>query len=105
MQVGLAPEIFFVLLAALVGGLSVKLFKLQPIIGYILGGVIFGSIFSLKSGQIEKIAEIGAILLLFSSGIELSLNKLSKVVKVSVLGGILQMLVVTGLLYLLLQLF
>ncbi len=105
MQVGLAHEIFFVLLAALVGGLSVKLFKLQPIIGYILGGVIFGSIFSLKSGQIEKIAEIGAILLLFSSGIELSLNKLSKVVKVAVLGGILQMLVVTGLLYLLLQLF
>lgn len=105
MQVGLAHEIFFVLLAALIGGLSVKLFKLQPIIGYILGGVIFGSIFSLKSGQIVKIAEVGAILLLFSSGIELSLNKLSKVVKVAVLGGVLQMAVVTGLLYLLLQLF
>jgi CPA2 family monovalent cation:H+ antiporter-2 len=105
MQVGLAHEIFFVLLAALVGGLSVKLLKLQPIIGYILGGVIFGSLFSLRNGQIEKIAEIGAILLLFSSGLELSLRKLSKVAKIAVLGGIAQMIVVSVLLFLLLQVF
>jgi CPA2 family monovalent cation:H+ antiporter-2 len=100
MQVGLAHEIFFVLLAALTGGLLVRLLKLQPIIGYIIGGVVFGSILQIKTGQIEKMAELGAVLLLFSTGIELSLNKLSKVAKLAVFGGLLQIVLVTGLIYL-----
>ncbi len=102
MQVGLAHEIFFVLLAALVGGLLVRLAKLAPIVGYIIGGVVFGAILRVDTVQIAKIAEIGAILLLFSTGIELSLTKLTRVAKVAVFGGILQIILVTILVYLVL---
>jgi len=102
MEVGFAHEIFFVLLAALAGGLIVRLLKIQPLVGYILAGVVFGSILPIKTGQIEKLAEVGAILLLFSTGIELSLKKLAKVVKVAVIGGIIQILAVTAISYFLL---
>ena len=102
MQVGLAHEIFFVLLAALIGGLSARLLKLAPIIGYIVGGVIFGGVFGVRGSQVATLAEIGAILLLFSTGIELSLTKLSRVVKIAVFGAIIQIILVTALVYLLL---
>ncbi|HJX59511.1 hypothetical protein A2V61_00890 [Candidatus Woesebacteria bacterium RBG_19FT_COMBO_47_8] len=99
MQPGLAPEVFFVLLAALCGGLLVRLLKLQPIVGYILAGVVFGSIFPVYGGQIQKLAEIGAVLLLFSVGIELSLSKLARVAKVAVIGAIIQMAFISLLAY------
>jgi CPA2 family monovalent cation:H+ antiporter-2 len=102
MEVGPAREIFFVLLAALSGGVLVRFLKLQPIVGYILAGIIF-SLFSIKVGSAAKLAEIGAILLLFSVGIEVSLNKLSRVVKVAVLGGILQIIISTSLVFILLS--
>ena len=104
MEVGLAREIFFVLLAALSGGVLVRFLKLQPIVGYILAGIFF-SFFSVKIGSAEKLAEIGAILLLFSVGIEVSLDKLSRVVKIAVVGGILQILLTTFLMFPLLNAF
>ncbi len=104
MEVGLAREIFFVLLAALSGGVLVKFLKLQPIVGYILAGIVF-SFFSVKIDSAGKLAEIGAILLLFSVGIEVSLDKLSRVAKVAVIGGILQIIISTSLVFLLLGAF
>lgn len=98
MEVGLAREIFFVLLAALSGGVLVRFLKLQPIVGYILAGIVF-SFFSVKIDSAGKLAEIGAILLLFSVGIEVSLDKLSRVVKVAVIGGILQIALTTLLMF------
>lgn len=77
-----------------------RLLKLQPIIGYILGGVVFGSIVGIHGEQITRMAEIGAVLLLFTTGIELSLNKLSRVAKLAVFGGILQIVLVTAIIYL-----
>lgn len=104
MQVGIAHEIFFVLLTALVGGLLVRLLKLSPIIGYIIGGIVFGSIFGISGFQIARLAEIGAILLLFSTGVELSLSKLTRVAKVVVVAGLAQIIIMVFVSYLLLLL-
>ncbi|MFZ5932889.1 MAG: sodium:proton exchanger, partial [Patescibacteria group bacterium] len=53
-------DLFFVLAAALSGGLVVRLFKFQPLLGYIIAGVVFGSVFPIAGSGIEKLAEIGA---------------------------------------------
>lgn len=68
--------------------------KLPTIIGYLLTGIIAGPyalaiIQSLK--EIELMAEIGIILLLFSIGLEFSLNHLLKIRKIVFWGGLLQL--------------
>ena len=97
-------DLFLVLIAALTGGLAVRLLKLQPLLGYIIAGVVFGSLFPMDSG-IGKLAEIGAILLLFSIGLELSLTRLGRVLKVALLGASVQIILVTTLSYFLLGIF
>jgi len=92
MDVSLVRDLFLVLSAALFGGLVVKILKLQPIIGYILSGFIFGIFFPSLTGGISKLAELGAILLLFSIGLELTLSRLEKMFKVAVIGGALQII-------------
>jgi CPA2 family monovalent cation:H+ antiporter-2 len=95
--------VLFILASALIGGLIAKLFKLQPIVGYLLAGLVFGGIYS--PGLVaQKLAEIGIILLLFSIGIELSFSRLAKVFKVVFLTAIFQMLLVTAILYFLFKL-
>lgn len=91
----IAP-LFLILLAALVGGLFSKLLKLPSLVGYILAGVIGGAFFYFDPGTSQNIAELGAILLLFSVGLELSLEKLMRVGKVAILGAILQILIVSS---------
>lgn len=94
MELGFIGNLFFVLAAALVGGLGAKLLRFQPIIGYIIAGVIFGSISPLEVIGIERLAEIGVILLLFSIGLELSLSRLVKVFRTATFGAIAQMVIV-----------
>ena len=90
MDVSLVKDLFLVLSAALFGGLIVKILKLQPIIGYILSGFVFGIFFPSLTGGVLKLAEFGAILLLFSIGLELTLSRLEKIFKAAVIGGFLQ---------------
>ncbi len=85
-------NLFFILLAALIGGLIAKLAKLPSLVGYIAAGIIGGLIFALDGVTIQNIAELGVILLLFSVGLEVSLEKLLKVGKVAILGSILQII-------------
>lgn len=105
MQTAFTRDLFLVLTAALSGGLSLRLLKLQPIIGYIIAGVIFGAIFPIQGLGIERLAELGAILLLFSVGIELSLSRLERVLRVALLGASIQIILVTLLGYFLLGMF
>jgi len=98
-------NLFLVLVAALSGGLAVRLLKFQPLLGYIVAGVVFGSIFPITGSGIEKLAEIGAILLLFSIGLEVSLSRLGRVLRVALLGASVQIVLVTFLSYVLLGLF
>ena len=92
MNISLA--LLLVLVTAVLGGFVAKSLKLQPLIGYIIGGVVLKTVFPSVVG-ISRLAEIGAILLLFSVGVELSISRLTRVLKKIALGASLQ-LVFTG---------
>jgi CPA2 family monovalent cation:H+ antiporter-2 len=68
--------------------------KVPTILGYLLTGVLVGpSMLGIISSHddIELIAEIGVVMLLFSIGLEFSLNHLLKIRKIVFLGGFLQL--------------
>lgn len=68
-------------------------FKIVPIVGFLIAGVIIGpNALALVQDQelVDILAEIGIILLLFTIGIEFSLEKLSRIKKAIFLGGGLQ---------------
>lgn len=89
-------NLFFILLAALIGGLIAKLFKFPSLVGYIIAGVAGGVVLALDGGTIQDIAELGVILLLFSVGLEVSFEKLLKVGKVAIVGSLLQIIIFSG---------
>ncbi len=69
--------------------------KVPTIIGYLITGVVTGPhLLSLINAhqEIELMAEIGVVLLMFTIGIEFSLQHLIKIRKVVFLGGLLQFL-------------
>jgi len=70
--------------------------QLPSIVGFLIAGIILGpSVLKIISNpeQIEIMAEIGVILLMFSVGLELSLKELVSIRKILLLGGGLQVLV------------
>ena len=97
--------LFLITIAAAIGGILAKSLKLPSLIGFIVVGIIFGVFIpeNLKAGA--DLAQIGIILLLFTIGIELSFDRLSKFFKVGIFGAILQIILVTASSYLLLNLF
>jgi CPA2 family monovalent cation:H+ antiporter-2 len=104
-NLGLLNIIFIFLLASFLGGLAARILKLQPFVGYIIIGILFGSFLPKDLIEIDKLAEIGAILLLFSLGLELSLSKLQRILKVAVWGGIIQLVFSSVLFFIILLLF
>ena len=69
--------------------------KIPTIVGYLLTGIIVGpSMLGIISSphEIELMAEIGVVMLLFTIGIEFSLNHLLKIRRIVFLGGFLQFL-------------
>lgn len=94
MDQSLVQSLFFVLTAALIGGVAVRVLRLPSLIGYILAGVVGSILFPSRFGNIEELASLGIILLLFSVGLELSLSKLGRVGIVAVAGSVIQMAVV-----------
>lgn len=97
--------LFLLILAAVFGGILSKILKLPSLVGYIASGLLIGSLVSSHVGDVAKLSEIGTILLLFSIGVELSFDRLTKFLKVAVFGGLIQMLVVTLFCYLILNSF
>jgi len=74
--------------------------KIVPIVGFLIAGVVIGpNALGLIQDQelVDILAEIGIILLLFSIGIEFSLDKLRRIKKAILMGGGLQVLITTGL--------
>jgi len=86
--------LLLVLITAVSGGFVAKSLKLQPLIGYIVGGVVLKVAYPSITG-ILQLAEIGAILLLFSVGLELPISRLARVLKKIAVGATLQ-LIITG---------
>src|SRR5258708_30660827 len=96
----MTASLFFVLLVALIGGVGAKLLKIPSLVGYIFAGIIGGMLFAFDKGANQNIAELGIILLLFSVGLELSLERLMTVGKIAIIGGILQIILVTSISFL-----
>lgn len=70
--------------------------KIAPLVGFLLAGILaepfgFGLIQEIKN--IEVLAEIGVVLLLFTIGIEFSLSELLKLKRIVLLGGGLQVFI------------
>lgn len=101
----LFTQLILLILIGIVGGLIAKKFKMPVAIGYILASAIvsnFSSGLQAQEEGISQLAEIGVTLLLFSIGIEFSLDKLLAVKKFAVLGGIIQIILIVLLGYLIL---
>ena len=80
----------------LAGGLFTRIGQ-SPILGYLLAGMMLGGPGSFHSvgsdKEIEAIAELGVALLLFSLGLEFSIERLKKLGPQPMLGGAAQVLV------------
>jgi CPA2 family monovalent cation:H+ antiporter-2 len=82
--------------------------KAPAIVGFLMTGIVAGPHgFGLISAvaEVDALAEIGVILLLFTIGIEMSLKDILKIKKYVLVGGSLQLIFTTGLVYLVLNAF
>jgi CPA2 family monovalent cation:H+ antiporter-2 len=78
--------------------------KVPTVFGYLLTGIIAGPhLLSLVKSrhEIELMAEIGVVLLLFTIGLEFSLKQLLKIRRIVLLGGFIQVFLTAGVFYLL----
>src|SRR5919109_840744 len=93
----LVADLTLVLLAALAGGFLARRVGQPLIVGYILAGVVVGPFtggFTVANvHDIEQLAEIGVVFLLFSLGLELSFRELTPVRTVAVVGGAIQIVI------------
>jgi CPA2 family monovalent cation:H+ antiporter-2 len=79
-------ELTIVFLTALICGLLMQKMRQPPLVGYILAGVLLGpSAFELVTNKaaVRFLAELGAILLMFVVGMELSLRGFRRVYKLT----------------------
>ncbi len=102
----LTDAVALVVAGAIIAYISFRL-RLVPIVGFLLAGVLIGphALGLVKNRElVDAAAEVGVILLLFTIGIEFSLEKLGRIKRLIFLGGGLQValasLVTMGLLVL-----
>ncbi len=85
----LAEMVVLLVISVAIAYLSLRV-KLVPIAGFLIAGVLIGpSAFGLVEDKelIEGMAEIGVILLLFSIGVEFSIEKLNRIKRAIFVGG------------------
>lgn len=99
MEFGLLNDIVIIFaLSTLVNFLFTRL-KIPTILGYLLTGIVAGPhVAGLvgDSDEIGHLAEIGVVLLMFTIGMEFSLNHLFRIRRVVFLGGFVQVAATTG---------
>jgi monovalent cation:H+ antiporter-2, CPA2 family len=97
---GIAGDFVVVVVAGLVGGILARFARLPLLVGYIAAGVAVGPYTAgptiTNVHDIELLAELGAALLLFAIGLEVSLRDLGPVRRIALIGGPLQILVTTA---------
>ncbi len=96
--------IAIVALAALGCGLVMRRFKQPALVGYILAGVILGpSGFALVQdrGQIQTLAELGVLMLLFLIGMEMSLRGFRAVWRIALVTTVVQIAAALGVMFIL----
>jgi CPA2 family monovalent cation:H+ antiporter-2 len=73
--------------------------KLPPIVGFLISGMLVGpfGLGLVQAGEnVQQMAEIGVVLLLFTIGLEFSLSELLRTRRAALLGGSVQIASVTG---------
>ncbi len=89
----LLQDIIIILFSAVVIILLLSKLKIPPIIGFLLTGVIIGPSalkFVESTSEIEFLAEIGIILLMFTIGLEFSIDRIRRLLKDFIFFGGLQ---------------
>lgn len=98
--VGIASDFVLIIVAGLLGGLAARLLRLPLLIGYVAAGVLVGPYTAgptvVQVHDIERLAEIGVALLLFSLGLEMSFRDLQHVRRVALIGGPIQIVLTSG---------
>jgi len=87
--------LFFVVVAAVAGGFLARLLKVPSLVGYIVAGILIGAILPQGLKEVSGLAQVGIILLLFSIGVELSFERLSRYLRIAVFGALIQIVLVT----------
>jgi CPA2 family monovalent cation:H+ antiporter-2 len=99
-ELSLLEDMAIVLAAALGGGMIAHRLKLPVIVGYLLVGIAIGP-YGLhlihNVADVETLATIGVVLLMFTLGMEFSLKTLRQIGRVATLGGTAQIIATTGL--------
>jgi len=103
MELLLLKEIVIIFALSIIVNLIFTKIKIPTAVGYLMTGVIAGPhLLSLVGAkhEIEILAEIGVILLLFTIGMEFSLKHLLKIRKIVFFGGLIQVSLTAGAFYL-----
>jgi len=79
-------------------GLVARKFKQSPIIGYLAAGAVAGPML-FNTDAVSNVAELGVALLLFSIGLEFSFHRLKAFGGKIIVGGVLQILVNSGIFF------
>ena len=99
MELSILKDIVIIFALSTLVNLVFTRFRIPTVLGYLLTGVIAGPhLLSLVTGghQIELLAEIGVVLLLFTIGMEFSLQHLLKIRRIVFVGGLVQVTVTAG---------
>ncbi len=96
----MVADLLTILAAGLVAGLLCKRFGISLLVGYLLMGVMLGGGLlgwvSDDNHEIKYLAEAGVFLLLFAIGLEFSPHELGRLGRYLLVGGSVQMLLVSG---------
>ena len=94
----LIQDLLIIVAAGLLAGIVCRLLNVSVLIGYLLVGTFLGQgLLGWVSGeqhQLEQFAEVGVFLLLFTIGLEFSLDDLPRLGRFFLVGGDLQMVLV-----------
>jgi CPA2 family monovalent cation:H+ antiporter-2 len=99
MELAILKDIVIIFALSTLVNLVFTRFKIPTVVGYLLTGIIAGPhLLSLIEAphEIELMAEIGVVLLLFTIGLEFSLSHLLRIRRIVFLGGLVQVLFTAG---------
>jgi CPA2 family monovalent cation:H+ antiporter-2 len=100
MSESLIHNLLIILAAGLLAGVVCRLLSVSVLIGYLLVGTLLGQGLlgwvSDEQHQLEQFAEVGVFLLLFTIGLEFSLDDLRQLGRFFLIGGSVQMIVVAA---------
>lgn len=93
---GFIDELLIILTTGLMAGIACRKWSLTPLMGYLAVGVLIGPTMlgwvGNEDKEIEHLAELGVFFLLFSIGLELSMEELQRMGRFLITGGPVQML-------------